>query len=93
MCFSATEITVPFTLRLGSSAIQRDIIRHCLDYLDGGEKFEKSLDKDLSKFICEGTIENLQGKPWRFKPDASYSFHVNSLIFLSLDLIKFFSFD
>lgn len=60
---------------------------------DGGAKFEKSLDKDLTKFICEGAIENLQGKQWRFKPDASYSFHVNSLIFLSLDLIKFFSFD
>ena len=32
MCFSATEITVPFFLRLGSSAIQRDVIRHCFDY-------------------------------------------------------------
>ena len=87
MCFSATEITVPFTLHLGSSAIQRDIIRHCLDYFrrhkllvkwrlwlsavhDGGAKFEKSLDKDLTKFICEGANKNLQGKQWRFKPDA-----------------------
>ena len=53
---------------------------------DGGAKLEKSLDKDLTKFICEGAIEN----QWRFKPDASYSFHVNSLIFFNLDLIKFF---
>ena len=57
---------------------------------DGGAKFEKSLDKDLTKFICEGAIENLQGKQSRFKPDASYSFHVNSLIFFNLDLIKLF---
>ena len=50
---------------------------------DGGAKFEKSLDKDLTKFICEGAIKNLQGKQSRFKPDASYSFHVNFLIFSS----------